>query len=87
VIFFPRGHPRQAYVGQTSDLGKRLKEHLWCLTHLGLSATGYRVRVAAVADRSRRKSIEVYINSRLIPKDKVTNQKIHELEQELWGEA
>ena len=87
VFLFPPGHPRQAYVGQTSDLGKRLKAHLWCLAHMGLSATGYRVRVAAIADESRRKAVEAYINGRLMPRDKVTNRKLNELEQEVWGET
>jgi len=87
VFLFPPGHPRQAYVGQTKDLGKRLKAHLWCLTHMGLSPTGYRVRVAAIADESRRKAVEAYINGRLMPRDKVTNRKLNELEQEVWGET
>jgi hypothetical protein len=87
VIFFPRGLPKQAYVGHTKNLAKRLKEHLWCLTHMGLTPASYRVRVAAIDDEKRRKTVEAYINARLIAKGKVTNQKTNELEQELWGGA
>ena len=83
VILLPAGMTRQAYVGQAANLGSRLKQHLWCLTHLGQSPKGYRVLVAKVDDRQQRKALEGHINKLLIPLSVVTNRKINELETQV----
>ncbi|MFS0757505.1 peptidoglycan-binding protein [Noviherbaspirillum sp. 1P10PC] len=85
VILLPTGMTRQAYVGQAANLGSRLKQHLWCLTHMGQSPKGYRVVVAKVDNRQQRKALEGYINKLMIPLSVVTNRKINELETEISG--
>lgn len=52
------------YTGISIDLRRRLVQHAWCLSHFGVSLTGYQVTLHRLpgADHARLRALEVTIN-------------------------
>ncbi|MCZ7555775.1 MAG: DUF2272 domain-containing protein [Bacteroidia bacterium] len=77
---------KRIYVGKARSLPQRLQQHAWCLTHLNIPLSFYRVRLRkmsgandAVLRVAERKVIDHHGRHTL------TNQREFELPGELWG--
>jgi hypothetical protein len=83
---------QRLYVGKARNLRRRLQQHLWCLTHLGVAANDYTVKLTpmqgATPDQLQR--VESTVIARYGRQGKgglLTNVKSRELEEEIWGET
>jgi hypothetical protein len=83
---------RHLYVGKSRDLRRRLQQHLWCLTHMGVDLGEYSVKLTpmrgATPDQLQRVESAVIAKwGRQKQAGTLTNLKARELEEEIWGEA
>jgi hypothetical protein len=81
---------QRLYVGRANNLRRRLQQHLWCLTHLGVGATDYTVKLtpmrgASAAQLGRVEAAVIERYGRQGRGGRLTNVKARELEQELFG--
>jgi len=86
-----RGRER-LYVGRSNHLRRRLQQHLWCLTHLGVGAHNYSVKLTPMqgASPAQLQRVEAAVISRYGRQGKggpLSNVKARELEQELFEAA
>ena len=88
LIEFTNNGQRRAYSGQSSNVRKRLQQHLLCARMLGLSLTGHRVYVAPLPSLgpAQRRAMEQRIHTDMFARSGgvLTNQR-RELELSLLG--
>jgi hypothetical protein len=83
---------RHLYVGKSRDLRRRLQQHLWCLTHMGVDLGEYSVRLTPMRGATpnqlqRVESAVIAKWGRQKQAGTLTNLKARELEEEIWGTA
>lgn len=89
---------QRLYVGRSSQLRRRLQQHLWCLTHLHPRAERaallrrFQVKLTPLrgAEPAHLRRVEAAVIDRFGRQSQgglLANVKARELEQELWGEA
>ncbi|MBC7454596.1 MAG: GIY-YIG nuclease family protein [Massilia sp.] len=88
LIEFTSNGQRRAYSGQSSNVRKRLQQHLLCARMLGLSLTGHQVYVAPLPSLgpAQRRAMEQRIHTDMFARSGgvLTNQR-RELELSLLG--
>jgi hypothetical protein len=80
---------QRLYVGRARQLRRRLQQHLWCLTHLGVGVEGYSVKLtpmhgASPAQLQRVEAAVIGRYGRQAQGGALSNVKARELEQELF---
>jgi hypothetical protein len=82
---------RRLYVGKSVNLRRRLRQHLWCLQHMGIDPGTYAVKLtpmkgAKPGQLQRVESAVITKWGRLPDGGTLTNVKTRELEAEIWGQ-
>lgn len=80
---------QRLYAGRSNHLRRRLQQHLWCLTHLGVGAGDYSVKLtpmrgASAAQLQRVEAAVIGRYGRQAQGGALSNVKARELEQELF---
>lgn len=80
---------QRLYAGRSNHLRRRLQQHLWCLTHLGVGAADYSVKLTPMrgASAAQLQRVEAAVIGRYglqAQGGALSNVKARELEQELF---